>query len=225
MSSKASNPSPIAEADVNSDTRARIVAAARQELVSHGFAGARVDRIARLAGTSKERIYFYFKSKVEIAREVQADQANRFTTQVRFDPDNVEAFVADVFDFYYYNRDDVRLWLWFLLELGDTPLPPDDFRVVSVSKRVEAVRAAQAQGKIHPDWDPVVLLNMISSLAMSHILAPVYVHELSDRGEAPTSPEWIERHRAAVLEISHRILEVPPTKGSAASIPPGDRRN
>ena len=210
MPRKVERPEPGRAASLGSDTRARIVAAARQELVKHGFAGARVDRIARRAGTSKERIYVYFKSKVEIAREVQADQASRFNNQVGLDPESIDEFVADVFDFYDHNRDDVRLWLWFLLELGDTPLPADDFRVQAVRQRVEAVRVAQSRGYIHPDWDPVVLLNLISSIAMSHILAPGYVHELSDRCKAPASPEWFERHRAAVLDISHRLLKEAP---------------
>ncbi|WP_373310185.1 helix-turn-helix domain-containing protein, partial [Streptomyces purpurascens] len=40
-----------------------MLAAAMEEFAGHGIAGARVDRIAKLAKTSKERVYAYFRSK------------------------------------------------------------------------------------------------------------------------------------------------------------------
>jgi TetR/AcrR family transcriptional regulator len=46
-----------------SDSRESIIRAARAEFANHGFAGARVDRIARAAGLNKQLIYYYFGSK------------------------------------------------------------------------------------------------------------------------------------------------------------------
>jgi TetR/AcrR family transcriptional regulator len=48
---------------VKSDSRESIIRAARAEFASQGFAGARVDRIARAAGLNKQLIYYYFGSK------------------------------------------------------------------------------------------------------------------------------------------------------------------
>ncbi|MDH4156668.1 MAG: TetR/AcrR family transcriptional regulator [candidate division Zixibacteria bacterium] len=45
------------------DTRARILEAALAEFARHGFAGARVDHIAQLAGINKAMIYYHFASK------------------------------------------------------------------------------------------------------------------------------------------------------------------
>jgi len=45
------------------EARALILRAARREFGSHGFAGARVDHIARRAGVNKQLIYYYFGSK------------------------------------------------------------------------------------------------------------------------------------------------------------------
>src|SRR3982750_3299024 len=52
----------------------RVMAAALDEFARHGVAGARVDRIARAAKTSKERVYAYFRSKEDLYAAVAADQ-------------------------------------------------------------------------------------------------------------------------------------------------------
>jgi AcrR family transcriptional regulator len=44
-------------------TRQKILAAAADEFARKGFAGARVDAIARVAGANKRMIYYYFTSK------------------------------------------------------------------------------------------------------------------------------------------------------------------
>jgi len=44
-------------------TQAAILAAATKEFARHGFGGARVDRIAALAGTNKRMLYYYFGAK------------------------------------------------------------------------------------------------------------------------------------------------------------------
>lgn len=41
----------------------RIIAAARDEFAKRGFAGARVARIARLAGVNKQLVFYYYHSK------------------------------------------------------------------------------------------------------------------------------------------------------------------
>jgi AcrR family transcriptional regulator len=51
-------------------TRARILAAAKSEFARAGLGGARVDRIAALAGANKRMLYYYFGSKDELFRAV-----------------------------------------------------------------------------------------------------------------------------------------------------------
>ena len=48
---------------LNNDRALRIAAAAKQEFAKRGFAGARVDRIARAAGVNKQLLFYYFQSK------------------------------------------------------------------------------------------------------------------------------------------------------------------
>src|SRR5438105_15926018 len=47
-----------------------ILAAAFQEFAEQGFAGARVDRIARRAGINKRMLYHYFGDKEALFRQV-----------------------------------------------------------------------------------------------------------------------------------------------------------
>ena len=47
-------------------SRARILAAARAEFAEHGLDGARVDRIATLAGLNKRMLYHYFGNKDDL---------------------------------------------------------------------------------------------------------------------------------------------------------------
>src|ERR1700712_75929 len=44
-------------------TQARILRAARNEFMRHGYSGARVERISRAARSSDRMIYYYFESK------------------------------------------------------------------------------------------------------------------------------------------------------------------
>ena len=47
-------------------SRARILTAAHAEFAQHGFDGARVDRIAALAGINKRMLYHYFGNKDDL---------------------------------------------------------------------------------------------------------------------------------------------------------------
>ena len=50
--------------------RDRILSAAEAEFAEHGFAGARVDRIATVAGVNKQLLFHYFESKAGLHKAV-----------------------------------------------------------------------------------------------------------------------------------------------------------
>ena len=60
---RSSGPSPARDPE---HSRARILAAAHAEFAEHGFDGARVDRIAALAGLNKRMLYHYFGNKDDL---------------------------------------------------------------------------------------------------------------------------------------------------------------
>lgn len=51
-------------------TRARILRAARNEFMRHGYSGARTERISRAARSSDRMLYYYFASKEKLYLEV-----------------------------------------------------------------------------------------------------------------------------------------------------------
>ncbi len=55
------------------DSRQRVFAAAAAEFARCGYAGANVDRIARAARLNKAMIYYHFKSKAALYREILRD--------------------------------------------------------------------------------------------------------------------------------------------------------
>jgi AcrR family transcriptional regulator len=72
-----------ATAGAAAGTRARLVAAAAVEFAAHGFAGANVDRIARAAGVNKAMIYYHFRSKADLYREILGDMFRAVCARVR----------------------------------------------------------------------------------------------------------------------------------------------
>ena len=54
-------------------SRQRVFAAAAKEFATRGYAGANMDRIARAARLNKAMIYYHFKNKAELYREILHD--------------------------------------------------------------------------------------------------------------------------------------------------------
>src|SRR5213083_656974 len=65
---------------LSNDRALRIVAAAREEFARRGFAGARVEQIARRAGVNKQLLFYYFHSKRGLFQAVLAQSAGELET-------------------------------------------------------------------------------------------------------------------------------------------------
>ena len=63
-------PKPVAVTRDADQTRARILKAARNEFMRHGYSGARIERISRTGKSSDRMIYYYFGSKEALYIEV-----------------------------------------------------------------------------------------------------------------------------------------------------------
>ncbi len=64
------------------DSRRRVFDAAAAEFAARGYAGANVDRIARAARLNKAMIYYHFKSKAALYREILRDMFMAVGTRV-----------------------------------------------------------------------------------------------------------------------------------------------
>ena len=111
------------------NTRDKLLAAALDEFVEKGFAGARVDTVALQAKVNKRMIYHYFGSKRGIWEAI-------------FD----ESFWADL-----SAEQKIRLELWQLLASRREPVTMQ----YDVESRAREIGEMQSQGLIRSDVDPV----------------------------------------------------------------------
>jgi TetR/AcrR family transcriptional regulator len=68
---------------LESGSRDRLLAAAAAEFAARGFAGANVDRIARAARVNKAMMYYHFKSKAALYREILQEMFEAVGARVR----------------------------------------------------------------------------------------------------------------------------------------------
>jgi AcrR family transcriptional regulator len=97
-------------------TKARLLAAAYDEFVRVGLAGARVDRIATAAQANKQGIYAYFGSKEGLFDAVLVDRFQILADVVPFEPTDLAGYAGALFDTLAADPRLQRLNLWKLLE-------------------------------------------------------------------------------------------------------------
>ncbi|WP_151774301.1 TetR family transcriptional regulator [Streptomyces abyssomicinicus] len=175
-------------------TRDRIVVAATAEFARHGIAGARIERIAKAARTSKERLYAHFRGKEELYATVVAREMTLVAEATRLDVTDLPGYAGRVHDYFTAHPDRLRLMNWGRLELpGDTAPDPNDPIRATVFHKTEQLREAQKAGHLDPAWDPADILMFVNQLAMSWA------------GQADLLPSG-EKQRAAFLAARREAI-------------------
>lgn len=147
-------------------TRARILDAAFAEFAARGFAGARVDAIARRARSNKRMLYHYFTDKEGLFRAVLRHKiAGRQALAERTSGDPSENlplwFVANCNDPGW-----IRLLGWESLQAGRNRVMDEAQRLEAASRTLERTRQRQARGQLDGRWDPRHLHLAMTSLTM-----------------------------------------------------------
>ncbi|MFC6091674.1 TetR/AcrR family transcriptional regulator [Saccharothrix lopnurensis] len=158
-------------------TRRRLLTAAADEFAAHGIAGARVDRIATAAGSSKAQIYHYFGSKERLFDAVLVGVVSRAVTEVPIDVDDLPAYAGRLFDHYEDDPRIARLAIWCSVERAVRAERLDALST-AVEDELSLIRRAQATGSLTSTRQAVDLLNLV--LHMSLLWALV-LPELEDR--------------------------------------------
>jgi AcrR family transcriptional regulator len=180
------------------ELRTEILAAARAEFAQHGLAGARVDRIARAAHASKERLYAHFGDKETLFREVLAADGAEFYRSVTLRPEAVDEFVGDIYDLACRRPEHLRMITWAQLE--GFALGPPEFEGRPVSDQtVQAIEAAQSAGHVDPAWRPEDLIVMLFAIGLSWAHLP--------HPDAVTDDSATLAHRRAVaVDAAGRLI-------------------
>jgi TetR/AcrR family transcriptional regulator len=169
-------------------SRARILESAFEEFAEKGFAGARVESIARRAGLNKQLISHHFGGKEALYRAVLDDWLARPLGELNAPGDSG---LATMFDRAAEDTKWARLMLWEALE-GLDPAGADRRRE-RYGERVDGIRRAQEAGVLPADLDPELLLLTFFGAAVYPLLLP-QVAELVT-GLAPTSKTFRKRYK------------------------------
>ncbi len=149
-----------------------ILGAARGEFGEHGFAGARVDRIARRAGVNKQLIFYYFGSKQGLYRSVLEVASGAITRSAappdhrRTTPEKLRFIAGQVFDSVAANGDLVRTsFLGAGPGARGTAVVAEPLERLSTTIR-QLVSEGQGLGYLRDDVDPTVIARLILATAV-----------------------------------------------------------
>ena len=185
------------------DSRGLIAAAARSEFAAHGFAGARVDRIARRAGVNKQLLFYYFGSKKALYQKIVEGAADE--AAMPGDPSkpshaaaHLRRAVAALFDTLSSRPDLARLLL--LDSQSGAGVRPSKKALEDLVGRIRDVIAeGQGHGYFRDDVDPDRTARQAVVLAVGYFaLDPVIA--------ASPDPGRISAWRDGALDLLLRAL-------------------
>ncbi|MFI5697631.1 TetR family transcriptional regulator [Kribbella sp. NPDC051586] len=172
-------------------TRARILAAAIEEFAARGIAGARVDRIAEVAGCNKAMLYAYFGNKDDLFDAAFGASVEQYLEEVGFDVDDLPAYAGRVFDYFEAHPERLRLSTWYRLERpSGQPLEA----IVAVNhSRLDELQRGMRRRAVPRQFTPVSLLSLIQAIATSwSSMNPEF---------GVDEPNAIVRRRAVVMAV------------------------
>src|SRR5208283_2940325 len=125
-------------------TRERILSAALKEFAANGFAGTRVDAIARRAAINKRMLYHYFGDKEGLFRAV----LRRKIAERQLWAENLSGDPAESLAFWFEaackDADWVRLLEWEALQGREQKVVDEKQRLAAVAHALKRIRQRQA---------------------------------------------------------------------------------
>jgi AcrR family transcriptional regulator len=192
-------------------TRERILSAALQEFAANGFAGARVDAIARRATINKRMLYHYFGNKEHLFREV----LRRKIAERQASAEGLSGDPAESLPFWFKlsckDADWIRLLEWEALQDADNQLIDGTGRRSLAMRSLGRIRQQQASGHLSGEFEPRHLLLAMRSLTMFPLAFPQLTRLITGQ---PVSDPHFQKKYAEFLK-----------KFSTAFQPAGGRRN
>jgi AcrR family transcriptional regulator len=189
-------------------TKRKIVQAATAEFVHHGPDGTTVERIAKLAGVNKERVYNYFGGKAELFAVVLRDQLATAASDVQMTcatADDVAQFAGRLYDYHRQHPDLARLLQWEALTFRDEA-PEEPLRREYYGQKTSVLAAGQAEGTITSTMSPDLLHFMLLSLAAYWAVMPQVARMITDASGDEDGQH--ARRRACVVEAARRMVVV-----------------
>ena len=196
-------------------SRERILRAAFKEFAAKGFAGARVDTIARRASINKRMLYHYFGDKEELFREVLRRKLVERQTWVEAMPDDPCESLPYRFDLALKDPDCIRLVEWEALQSASKPLIDEPDRRSAIETAVERIASRQQSGHLSSEFGArETLLAMVAltwfPLAFPQLTRLIMGKSVLDRRFHAEQRDFLSRFGAAFA---------PPGNGKARARP------
>ncbi|MFG6444656.1 TetR family transcriptional regulator [Microbacterium sp. P07] len=185
-------------------TKRKIIDAATREFTERGPDGTTMERIAKLAGVNKERVYNYFGSKPElfefVLREKLAVLAETIPVD-SFTPDGIGTYAGQLFDYNSEHPELVRLVLWEALSFTSV-VPEEQLRRDYYAQKVGSLGGAQAAGTLAGSLPPDHLNFLLLALAGYWSVVPQVARMMT----GDSNPTELERRRSSVVEAARRLV-------------------
>src|SRR3954447_9105137 len=155
-------------------SRERILAAALEEFSDRGYAGARVDAIARRAGLNKQLISHHFGGKQALYDAVMRARRAGAGGEMTEQPGPLPAALGWFYERARADPSWLRVLLWEVLD-GSEDVPggdEGDQRRRRYAERVAWVETEQAAGRLPDGLDPDLLLLSMFGAAIYPLLLP-----------------------------------------------------
>ncbi|HTR43008.1 MAG TPA: TetR/AcrR family transcriptional regulator [Pseudomonadales bacterium] len=153
-------------------SRERILSAALKEFSTKGFAGARVDAIARRANINKRMLYHYFGDKEGLFKAVlsrKLSERQSWAETLSGEPDETLPFW---FEMACKDADWVRLFQWEALQGNWQNVINETERLESVARGLKRIQQRQERGQISAELDPRHVMLTMRSLTMFPVAFP-----------------------------------------------------
>lgn len=177
-------------------TRELILSAALQEFAAQGFAGARVDAIARRAAINKRMLYHYFGNKEDLFRAVlrrKIAERQAWGGASSGEPTETLPFW---FKAACHDADWIRLLEWEALQ-GAEKIIDEKERRAAVGRSLNRVRQRQARGQLSSEFDPRHIFLAMLSLTMFPVAFPQLTKMIA--GKSAFDPKF-QNERAEFLK-------------------------
>jgi AcrR family transcriptional regulator len=191
-------------------TRSRILAAAVTEFAAKGQAGARVDAIARRAGSNKRMLYHYFTDKEGLYRAVLRDKIAERRSQFETAPGDPVENLPFRFEMMYRDQEWIRLLGWEALENKGGRVQEEAFRRKGLRRALERLRGHQAAGRLTSDYDRRYLLLAKISLTMFPVAFPHMTRLVT--GTAVHDKKFQREYRDFLKKFATNFLPARPPK-------------
>lgn len=174
-------------------TRGRILEAACTEFAAVGYAGGRIERIARAADCNVRMIYAYFGGKSDLFDACFRHAIGTMAADIPPRVDDLPGWAADLVEYHHRHPQALRICMWAQLERPEPAAEPlDDY-----ATKVASLAPAAADLLSSTD-----LLVIIYAIAQSWQLSPAGLTSPSGMFDEST---LAARKRAAAVAVS-RLL-------------------